>query len=445
MMEIAVKRKMKLSVLSYTLGETKGLIRGKAEYIKKSFLVSKINAEDIYNACERRNLGRADLERIADNLEKALQEYGVNIIYEPKKYKNKAKLSEEFKRLKEVRNTEFSALHDATAIYYVRDKRGKRIRKFEDVNCWFLNNSSNFTRYSGTESNNKFEFQPESVKVDDLLNLLWLSNPEIDYSLSTNDLTSVGLNSMLSLAINRSLPSTKVISELEENILKYGEEKITDSDVILLSKRISQNQITSITELNKIAKIDPAKFVTKIQLEAKRQKETEAKVYDKLSEAIEKLASRTDKINTDIELNNELKNENNNLESKNKSLLSDLELEKEKSKQLENSIRLPKRQKFVSRKIFWWRIIPFTFIIISLACVALVIQFQYYSNDLDFIATIKHIYNHDDCFASKCICNIALIILNLFGLKMIYDRYFDDNKIDHFKSKIIIPEKLQEL
>lgn len=445
LMEIAVKRKMKLTVLSDTLIETERLIRGKAESLKKSYLVSKINSEDIYNACERRSLGRSDLERIADNLKRSLQEYGVTIIFEPKKYRNLAKFSDEYKRLKIVRGSEFSALHDATAIYYVRDKRGKKIKKFEDVNCWFLNNTSNLTRYTGNGNRNKFQYQPESVKVDDLLNLLWLSNPEVDSSLSTSDLTDIGLNSMLSLAINRSLPSTKVISELEDNILKYGKESISDSDVVLLSQRISQSQIKDISSLNKIAKADPSEFISQVQLEAKKQKDYEQNLYNKLSSEIKRLSQKADEINTDIENNNVIKDQNKILVTRNSNLLSKLLDEKNRSKHLANSIRTTKRNKFIYRKVFRWRATPYFFIIGSLLFVLIVVQYHYHGNDLSFPDTLRQIYQSDDYFNSKCLCGFALILLNLFGFKMLYDRVFDNTKIGHYKSTITIPEDLKEL
>lgn len=99
----------------------------KAEYFDKSFLPKLINPEDIYKACERRNLNRNDLERIADNLENILvDEYSILQIPYTVKYQNLAKSSTEYAEFKKIRNTDFAALHDIMALYYVREKRGKR-------------------------------------------------------------------------------------------------------------------------------------------------------------------------------------------------------------------------------------------------------------------------------------------------------------------------------
>lgn len=61
------------------------------------FFPKLINPEDIYKACERRNLNRNDLERIADNLENILvDEYSILQIPYTVKYQNLAKSSTEY-------------------------------------------------------------------------------------------------------------------------------------------------------------------------------------------------------------------------------------------------------------------------------------------------------------------------------------------------------------
>lgn len=67
------------------------------------------------------------LERIADNLENILvDEYSILQIPYTVKYQNLAKSSTEYAEFKKIRNTDFAALHDIMALYYVREKRGKK-------------------------------------------------------------------------------------------------------------------------------------------------------------------------------------------------------------------------------------------------------------------------------------------------------------------------------
>ena len=179
LLKLASKFGYSLRVLKETIKETTDLLLKKAEYFDKSFLPKLINPEDIYNACERRNLNRNDLERIADNLENILvTEYNILQIPYTVKYQNMAKNSTEYAEFKKIRNTDFAALHDITALYYVREKRGKKkIKHFEDVNCWFVNNAINHDN-SDYVGNKLKGYQSEIIRADELLCVLWFIKPD---------------------------------------------------------------------------------------------------------------------------------------------------------------------------------------------------------------------------------------------------------------------------
>ena len=167
-------------ILSDTIEETKALLQAKSAHFNNSFLQKKINPEDIYNACERRNLTNVDLERISDNLESELAKHKIFTLFDTRKLLNKAKYSEEYKVLKDRRNTDKAALHDAAAITYVKEKRKKDIYAFEKVNCWFVNNTFFRENQYSYNPNGK---QPEIIRADDLLNILWLSKKLCDQTL----------------------------------------------------------------------------------------------------------------------------------------------------------------------------------------------------------------------------------------------------------------------
>lgn len=445
LVEIAKKQGIVLTVLLDTIEETEALIRAKATHLNKSFLVSKSNPEDIYNASERRKLDRSDLERIADNLKSFLSSHKVSIVYEPSKYRNIAKYSKEFEFLKTIRNSERSALHDATAICYVKEKRKRPIVNFEEVNCWFLNNATNKERYQPKGEDNTKLYQPETIKVDDLLNILWLSNPGLNMDITSGDLANIGLNSLMSLALNRNLPSSKVISELENNIGKYSKQEISDEDIILLSKRISQNQIKNIDALNTLAEKDQKEFNRRLNEEAKKQKDIETEIYSKLSESIDILMTKTSQINTDIEKQNLIIKEKEDIEIKNKELQRQLNDSLSEITKRENLLRRHKREIYIENKVKYWRVLPILMLVIALMFFLFTVQFHYYSNKLTFIETIKHIISNDEYILTKFICGIFNLLITGIGIKLFYDRFLDTSKINNFKQSFIIPDELKDI
>ena len=228
LLQIAKQQKFKIRILKDTIVETKNLLDTKADFYDKSFLQKKVNPEDVYNACDRRNLSKSDLERIADNLETSIGKFGISILYQTDKLNNEAKHTEEYRIFEKVRNSKKSALHDATAILYINKVRKVKIKDFDKVNAWFVNNSTSF---DGENIFLKNGFQPESIKADDLLNILWLSNPQVNKKIEGTDLAEIGLTSIISLSINSNLPKSKILRELDDNIHKYAKEEISDTDI----------------------------------------------------------------------------------------------------------------------------------------------------------------------------------------------------------------------
>ena len=242
LMEITKSIGYTYHVLIDTIEETQSLLRFKSRIFNTDVIYKFINKEDVISACERMGYNDSDLDRIADNLEDTLLKMGIQILYNTSHLDGKARYSSEYSILKSKRNTSKAALHDAKAIYYVKEKRGKKIDTFEESNCWFVNNS--ITHDNDRDSietllneNNKGGM-PEIIRADDLLNILWLSNPQIDMDIANSELSDIGLTSLVSLTLNKSLPKAHVIRDLDENIQKYRTEDVTDRDVLMLSTRI---------------------------------------------------------------------------------------------------------------------------------------------------------------------------------------------------------------
>jgi predicted nucleic acid-binding protein len=377
LLEICKKTGYKFLILPETIEEIKSLIAFKSSNLDSVAISKFVNKEDIFNACERRKLSKVDLDRICDNLEKTLETFYIQIVANTVSLKNKARYnSNEYSTLKKYRNTDKAALHDAMAIIFVKEKRGKSIKEFEKVNCWFVNNSITHDFESeGIDTlinsyNN--QYQPEIIKADDLLNILWLSNPNINTSLANNELVDMGLTTLVAYTLNESLPKARIIKELDDNIQKYKSPEITDRDVYLLSTRIANNQIKNIENLNELAKKNTGEFNRKIKEEAQRQEQIEKDraekwddLYKKMKVAIGNISAEKGKIEqrvekkkqkeisqiqkeTEVKLKEKeaeiqrLKEEN----AKNEKNIRDTEIEKEKLKQ-EKEIEKKNRKQYL--------------------------------------------------------------------------------------------------
>lgn len=340
LLEVCKKSGYSFLILPETKEEIQSLLEFKSRSLDKVALQKNVNKEDVFCACERRGLNSADLMRISDNIEDSLTKFSIRILPNSTTLKNKAKFSNEYQTLKTYRNNDKAALHDAMAIMYVREKRGgKAVKSFEKVSCWFVNNSiTHDFEHSAIENiirGNSSENQPEIIKADDLLNILWLSAPSIRSEVSSDEMVDIGLTTLVAHTLNKSLPKARIIRELDENIQKYKTEDITDRDVYLLSVRIANNQVKDLEELNTLAVKDTVEFNCRVKEEARKQAEIEKeqreqlnKLYSELSNAIHSISKQSEAMVLDKEA---LDKQNQNLQEKLKKSESDNEAISEES------------------------------------------------------------------------------------------------------------------
>ncbi len=448
-------------VLNDTIDEIKSLLNHKANNFDNAIILKYVNKEDIYNACERKNLSRTDLDRIADNIENTLNEYGINIIPYTENLRNKAKFSTEYRILKNFRNTEKAALHDAEAIIYVKEKRTKRIREFEKVNCWFVNNT--VTHDSENEGINpllnpdKTEYQPEIIKVDDLLNILWLSNPNINTTVANDEMVDIGLTSLVAFTLNETLPKARIIKELDANIQKYKDSTVTDRDVLMLSTRISNGQFKDIEKLNELAKNNPAKFNEGIKEEAKKQEEVERErsekfedLFIKFSDELNKASAYRESIDKEKDIEVQKVRDDSNIriiERDNIISEKDKEIQKLKNENIikENKLRKKERDTFIDQIISKWRRkswVSFSILVVILVLSIIWIFISFTNNPQTSDSFLYKILQSK--VTSICITTI-LSGINYFVIRGLYDKYHNHSNINAFKVNINIPEELKDL
>jgi hypothetical protein len=347
LVDLAKRLGYSLSVLDITVEECRRLLHYKIQDFDKAFLIKKIDPEDIYNACDRKGISRTDLERISQQLEELLSEKDITLIPNTTKYRKLARYSDQYEMLCKLRNTPFAALHDTTAYEYVKDKRGKPISQFDKVNCWFVNNSS--TILHGASQEYEFKFQPESIKAEDLLNILWLSTPRVRSTIDFSELSSIGLSRLVSITLSETLPAGYIIRDLDENIRKYAREKISEQDVVRIASSIARRTMANVDELNKIAQKDEAEFVRRLQEISKAQKEFEEQQKRTIKDALERVDATSKKLEEERERyaakRNELisKDQNEGWQSR------------EKIKVLRSNVELMIEEK-IKEAVFRWRL-----------------------------------------------------------------------------------------
>lgn len=444
------------TVLNETIEETKYLIGKKAENYSSTILSIRINPEDIYNACERRKLNRNDLEKIVDNLESTLNLMGIYILPNTDKYKNIAKFSSEYKSYLKYRSSNFAALHDATALYYVREKRkNKKIKKFEKANCWFVNNSiAHDIEEQKDNTQNNDEFQSETIRADELLNILWLATPSLSKAMDSNELAEIGLSSIVAYTLNSSLPKASIIRELDENIQKYRGETITDKDILLISSRISHRQLKNIGELNSLATKDEKEFANRIKEEAKKQEAEEnerIKNLDSLFQKFEKQIASLDKARQELkdkkkELDTEIKQTTESTINKDQQI-SELQnkinriedqQKRDRKKQLEKEV-----EKYVDDKVVKWQQKTNYELVGWLVLTILSVVALLWKCDWNLGSAIL---KYNDIKSNVLVGNILIVLGFIFStitIKKWYDKNHNYSNIENYKKNIKIPDYLK--
>ena len=453
LIEVCKNLGYKFTILNDTIEETRGLILKKAEYYSHSVLSKRINPEDIYNACERKKLNRNDLERIADNLENTFTAKGIVILPHTEKYKNLAKNSNEYENFKRFRSSHYAALHDATVLYYVRGKREKKIKEFEKVNCWFVNNSITHDTEELRENFANNEFQAETIRADELLNILWLANPSLTQSLDSNELIDIGLSSIVAFTLNSSLPKVSIIKELDENIQKYRGALITDKDILLISSRISHRQLKNINDFNTLANKNQAEFARRIKEEAILQENEERERVQKfetlfqkfekqvtsLDKARQDLKTKKNELDKEIVVTAEVKNAKDLEIGSLKKQISDIQNQqiKDKKQQINNE-----REIYINSQVKIWRRktnYELLYWLIALLICILLILWKGNWNLINAISLYKELQ------ADFIYGNVILLFVFVFTgitFKKWYDKNHNHSNIENFKKGLEIPKHL---
>lgn len=426
LIELAKNLGYDLSVLDITIEECQRLLHYKVQDFDKAFLIKKIDPEDIYNACDRRGLSRTDLESISMRLEELLREKEVVLIPNTTKYRNLAKYSKQYEALCALRNTSFAALHDATAYEYVKEKRGKLITQFDKVNCWFVNNSSTIIHGDGVSM--EFKSQPESIKAEDLLNILWLSTPSVRSTIDFAELSSIGLSRLVSVTLSESLPAGYIIRDLDENIRKYGREKISEQDVVRIASSIARRTMINVDELNKLAQKDETEFVRKLQEISNAQKEFEDEQKRTIKDVLERVDEARKKLDQEKQLYEERKAQ---LDHKDE---TDGRLHREKIQSLESKIETL-FSKNIESSLKRWRTRSWLELAICILVLGAAMTYLLYVSNWDFTTATRILGSLQQNIFFLVAASCAWLIFSSFVLVYLVKKYRDPDFITAFEDR----------
>ncbi|PJZ29636.1 hypothetical protein [Leptospira kmetyi] len=429
----------KFSILEDTVEEITRLINKKSEMFDTAFISKKVNPEDLYNACERRNLKPFDLLHIVNNLERSLNKYGIGIVKEVTKYRNNAKFSKIFGVLKKIRNTEFAAMHDAIAHEYVREKRGSYVKEFDRVNCWFVNNTTRHDTPSIDRLNN-LSFQPEAISADELISILWLSNPSIVSS--STEISDIGLSALISVTLNESLPKASIIRELDENIFKYKDDDISDLDVVRVSQRIFSRKMQKIDELNEMAKQDRKKFIETLKEEAKKQEEAEKNKLEELNSYVLSLKERISDLGDQIE---RVKSERKGIVNRENDFMESSKEQERRNIKLQNELRKYKREAFYEIQIKKWRLKTWLFLlsVLSVMSISLVLILYISSWNLS-IALTKYAELQGSIIWITMVPFIGTMV-SAYLVNSLVLKYENHSNIEAFKRGLVVPDDYKDI
>ena len=268
--DISVPMGFSYYILETTINQIVILLSNRAKRVKSKQFIAAVDEADILTACQRRGIGREELEAYKDKLRDDLNAKGITIIYNAqiKSLIESAKTSPDLRKLTELRGSKESAINDIVAKKYVENKRKDlSMTEFTDVPCWFLNNS--FTL-------NKRElelpvWQRSNITASDVLTLLWLANPA---QKNLNNSKTLAINSLSANVIkyrSNRLPSHKNLEQLQDRIAKMQlEGKVEQADIARLCIRMSEGCIDD-NEANRLLTLKTENLVEYITMKEERE------------------------------------------------------------------------------------------------------------------------------------------------------------------------------
>lgn len=242
--ELTIPLGYRYAILESTIEQIKILLSDRAKKIERKGLLASLDIADVLSACERRGLTKTNLERYKDELLDDLSKKGISIIYNSsiRPLIEHTEHSTDLKKLTKIRGSKESAFNDLLAQEYVSFRRkGTSITEFNDVNCWFLNNSFSVN----WKEKDIPVWERISITASDLLVLLWLANPSLSIGPEKKMLAITSLSANVVNFRSSRYPSSIVVSNLQDKIAKLQNQgEVSAKAVAKLCIRMAEGAVS---------------------------------------------------------------------------------------------------------------------------------------------------------------------------------------------------------
>ncbi len=312
-----------IRILDVTIAEIHSIIDAAVQRFNKDTPTTTIN-----EACIRNEKSKTWLLKLNGNLENILSDQlqaNISKVSEAdiKKYSE----SEDVNQLKKIWFRKNAAEHDVIAYLFVRERRKQDTNKklYQKASSWFVSKNSRLLNFNIERKLNGNT--NEVILPQELTSLLFLQNPK-KYSLQ---ISSIGLNELISQTLTDEYPSRDIINEFDTAIQENV--NVTDAEYEYLASEISQYSTIQLQKLVEQSVSNPENFKSNIHsiiAKTKQKKSAEEGNRKKQREIDEK--------------------EKNELISNNQELVQKLADISQQLSNLQNSVETEKKQRLEEQK-----------------------------------------------------------------------------------------------
>jgi hypothetical protein len=232
LMNIAHKLHYNLYVLPETIKEYRNLINRKADANRGITIFSATRKETIEYGCMRRGLKSTDLDLYSAKIGEILRVNHITTIESSvnSRLGKEVESTEVYKVLKDRPNNPEGAMHDAMAINYVKSFWSGSETSITEIPAFFVTDTQGYLE-------NKVNFKtklPCIIRTDELLNILWLANPQTDLAISKLHLAKLSVT-----YFDKSLPKKELMYKLDQKIQRIKGIPVNASDCVEIAMNLA--------------------------------------------------------------------------------------------------------------------------------------------------------------------------------------------------------------
>lgn len=232
-LSIGKKIQYDFCILPETIIEIQNLLLRKSREILEVPVFAAQDMNSIEYGCFRHGIASGELQSYKVKLISFIKNSGIRIIDKSTndRLQQKAISTEIFLTLSRRKRNKDGALHDAMAMLFVKELRTGEETNFSDSSSFFLTDSHGYFENKIT-INTKL---PLVIRVEELVNLLWLLNPYNDTKLVKTEISKI-----FSMYLKKKLPNKELLVAIDRKNRSYKKLGITKKDCAEMAFQINE-------------------------------------------------------------------------------------------------------------------------------------------------------------------------------------------------------------